>query len=77
MVEFALLLSVARAVVLGSELGVSSWRRISITIFRKYVQDKAVQRIVDIVDLGAGHGSHTAAIVYGRELTKLQNSMYS
>lgn len=62
-------------------MNIMAWRHISIAIFRKFVSDRAVQKIVDeddekdgeedeFFDLQAGHGSKIAGMIYGRQLNE-------
>jgi len=64
------------------KISIMAWRHISIAIFRRFVDDKRVNKAVneggedeeeeedEAFDLQAGHGSKIAGMIYGRQLTE-------
>jgi hypothetical protein len=66
---------------LGVRVNIMAWRHISIAIFRRWIFDKQVQRMIDedeghgeeideAFDLQAGHSSRIAGNIYGRMLNE-------
>ncbi len=66
---------------LGVRVNIMAWRHISIAIFRRWIFDKQVQRMIDedeghgeevdeAFDLQAGHSSRIAGNIYGRMLSE-------
>ena len=66
---------------LGVRVNIMAWRHISIAIFRRWVFDRQVQRMIDedeghgeevdeAFDLQAGHSSRIAGNIYGRMLSE-------